>query len=572
MFKTLEMEGKVGEFTSIRIDSQGHLHITYYDESRGAFKHAWREGSDWQTEVVDEGDVGWFASLQLDSLGRPHVVYYDNTNFDLKHAWKEGGMWRVEVVDSAGDVGMWCSLAIGPGDVLHVSYYDFDNGDLLYARKAAEGWQIQTVEAEGTVGDWGTSIDVDSSGHPHIAYFDGTNWILKHTWLDGGTWQTEVVADTPGVGRFPALQVDPGDGLHLAYRDDMNREPKYAFFDGVEWESKHINPAMWTADYGYWNSIAVTEEGEPYIGCYDADFGSLFYLWPSMSPWDEEWPLHLYFSPIPVDGLSNLTPHIVFDDVGTPHVAYADPCSKELVHAWREGASWQFERREVPFGRIMVVNDLDWRAGALFVLYGTGWELGRLCRTETGIWHVLPAGTALHEPNVQAFLPSGDLPRYGVAISGRTLELFRYSTGCSNVQDYKFRSIYMPSSPGHVDIALSSDETAYVVYRLEGSLRCIAWTWRTGDYQELGQWTVDDSGDVGAFSSIEVDSLGHPHVSYFDTGNGDLKYAWYDGTSWHIEVVDSEGNVGLYTSLELDAEGHPHISYYDIGDGDLKYA
>ena len=62
--QTLEMEGRVGEFTSIQINSQGHLHITYYDESRGALKHAWREGSGWQTEVVDEGDVGWFTSLE----------------------------------------------------------------------------------------------------------------------------------------------------------------------------------------------------------------------------------------------------------------------------------------------------------------------------------------------------------------------------------------------------------------------------------------------------------------------------------------------------------------------------
>lgn len=41
---------------------------------------------------------------------------------------------------------------------------------------------------------------------------------------------------------------------------------------------------------------------------------------------------------------------------------------------------------------------------------------------------------------------------------------------------------------------------------------------------------------------------------------------------WHVEAVDSEGSVGSHTSLALDADGYPHISYYDDGNGGLKYA
>jgi len=83
---------------------------------------------------------------------------------------------------------------------------------------------------------------------------------------------------------------------------------------------------------------------------------------------------------------------------------------------------------------------------------------------------------------------------------------------------------------------------------------------------------VDSDGIVGHWTSIALDSTGHPHISYHDYTNQDLKYTYEDGSGWHIETVDSDGNVGRYTSLALDGSGHPHISYHDDTNQDLKYA
>ena len=89
-----------------------------------------------------------------------------------------------------------------------------------------------------------------------------------------------------------------------------------------------------------------------------------------------------------------------------------------------------------------------------------------------------------------------------------------------------------------------------------------------------GNWTVerpDAPKDFGAQGSrtMALDAAGQAHVVY---GGDHLYYAWYDGVLWHRETVDPAMGVGVYASLALDASGHPHISYYDDTNDDVKYA
>lgn len=89
------------------------------------------------------------------------------------------------------------------------------------------------------------------------------------------------------------------------------------------------------------------------------------------------------------------------------------------------------------------------------------------------------------------------------------------------------------------------------------------------------QWQtqfVDISGNVGKYSSIAVDNQNRYYISYYDSTNGDLKFAYFDGSIWNIEVVDNSGDVGKWSSISLDLDNRPHISYYDATNGNLKYA
>lgn len=121
----------------------------------------------------------------------------------------------------------------------------------------------------------------------------------------------------------------------------------------------------------------------------------------------------------------------------------------------------------------------------------------------------------------------------------------------------------------HSSLALDSNGYAHISYYDYGSkdLKYAKWTGTSWDVN-----TVYAGGDVGNFTSIAIDSNDYPHISYFDYSNNDLKYARWTGTSWSQETVDSTGKVGKYTSIVLDNSNYPHISYYDETNGNLKYA
>ncbi len=97
-----------------------------------------------------------------------------------------------------------------------------------------------------------------------------------------------------------------------------------------------------------------------------------------------------------------------------------------------------------------------------------------------------------------------------------------------------------------------------------------------------GTWTsqvVDTFGGIegdGEYLSLALDSKGFPHLSYIDDTYGvtrALKYAWYDGTTFHTEDVDREFGV-MYgpNSLVMNPSSEPVIAYFDETFNDLKIA
>jgi hypothetical protein len=186
--------------------------------------------------------VGLYTSIAVDSNNHVHISYYDTTNHALKYATKDSEDWVISTIDSAGDVGKFSAIAVDSDNHVHISYYAvgyqvYAVGNLKYATNASGGWVTSTIDIPGGVGvglyssigvGLYTSIAVDSNNIVHISYYDGTNHDLKYATTDPGHLFTFTIDDSGDVGQFSSIAVDSNNKVHISYHDMTSGELKYA--------------------------------------------------------------------------------------------------------------------------------------------------------------------------------------------------------------------------------------------------------------------------------------------------------------------------------------------------------
>ncbi|MBD3237544.1 MAG: hypothetical protein GF330_12630 [Candidatus Eisenbacteria bacterium] len=81
---------------------------------------------------------------------------------------------------------------------------------------SADEWLIEPVETQGSTGEY-TSIAIDQSNYPHIAYYNNTEGGLKHAWWNGTSWQREMVDAGDNVGWWTSIRIDSQDRPQISY-------------------------------------------------------------------------------------------------------------------------------------------------------------------------------------------------------------------------------------------------------------------------------------------------------------------------------------------------------------------
>ncbi len=260
--------------TNIRLDSFNRMHMVYYQSSNQYLQYAYHNGTVWQAETVDSSaTTGVNANFVIDSTDTVHIVYYNTTTEILKYAVGTFGSWTLEDVDTNGRIdnpsipngGKAQPILFSGAEEFYVAYYggmrinwakrnapadwtheiidqDGDvgryvaatcsdticyiaytsDGRLKFASKvmASGDWEYEIIDdtSSNNVGKWVT-MDLDTSGEPHIMYYDTVNNILKYAYNVEGSWE---ITDLMSNVRYPVINLPSTDNLCFAYGQDYD--------------------------------------------------------------------------------------------------------------------------------------------------------------------------------------------------------------------------------------------------------------------------------------------------------------------------------------------------------------
>ncbi|MFP4545447.1 MAG: fibronectin type III domain-containing protein [Methanomassiliicoccales archaeon] len=262
----VDSENDVGQYSSIAVDSEGAVHISYYDDSVQNLMYANDTSGSWTVTVGDSaGDVGRYSSIAVDSSDHVHISYYDASNGALKYVTDSPGFWEPTTLDDGVETGTHTSIAVDPDQRVYISYRNETSGDLNCHIGSSGRDQIQVVDQEDEVGLF-SSIAIGPDGNAHISYYDSTHTALKYA-----RSQNEL-PDQP-----TELEAEPGDGsisLEWEAPQDEGSSPisGYNIYRGTSPLSLSLHDTVNDTDYldgdmvnghpYYYKVSAVNDQGE----------------------------------------------------------------------------------------------------------------------------------------------------------------------------------------------------------------------------------------------------------------------------------------------------------------------
>jgi hypothetical protein len=210
---------------------------------------------------------------------------------------------------------------------------------VLAAGAQADGWHFEMVDEGDWIG-WRNDLVLDSSGFPHVAYYDVGTENLRYAHWDGSQWRVEIVHDWDGncIGGI-SIVVDSADRPRIAYRAPYEDGSAlwYASWDGSEWRKEVVDhETEWSC--GYEAYLKLDSGDRPRIS-YAASIGG-FVAKLKYAEWDgSSWQVET----IEDTGNVGWNCCLELDSQDRSHIAYRDTCYESLKYAIKNGSSWDIE-------------------------------------------------------------------------------------------------------------------------------------------------------------------------------------------------------------------------------------
>jgi len=583
-----------GKFSSIYIDAINRIHITYYDEIEGSLRYAVWDGVTWYYykpfDYRTDGRAGLWTSVAVDSDYAVHISFMSEKYDDLMYARRKGnGTWEACTVDSEARVGSFSSIALETNGRPHISYLDFSNHNLKHAwlpdpkrcndAIGVSDWQSENVATNGMSG-WYSSIAIDGDNRIHISYYEASGGSLYYVFGHAGSWQTpRVLTSDFNVGLFTSIAISPALGY-----------PGIAYFDATRgsYLMKHKTStnqwadatliATYSHDVGLSTSLAVNAEGVPFISYLDTSAGTLKHARTYGNHWGRS----------TVDSWSGLFSSIDLAAPYRPHIAYysttnddPDITDNDLRYARWNGQKWFYSTIDETYDVGKYVSLAISPAGVSHISYydQTNYDLLYAFSNIGATAWVTRSLDMLNDVGMYTSMALDSTGRPHISYYDETNGALKHAFVAPITDAWAIEFVDNPTVNdvgGYTSIGVDRNNNPHISYYDFTDLN-LKYAYKSGGVWNIS--VVDSTGDVGKFSSIALyNQAADPNndtvnISYYDATNGSLKFASRTiASGWTIEVVDDLGDVGYYCSLALNGVGAPGISYYDNTNGDLKFA
>jgi len=317
--------------------------------------------------------------------------------------------------------------------------------------------------------------------------------------------------------------------------------------------------------------MVIDNDGNFHIGYHDESRGAVRYAFRSKN--ELEWHT------MQVDaGGSALS--LAVDSAGRPHFAYAGEYEHGLRYAHWDGTKWS--KQTIDPERIAFWNSIQLsREGLPRISY-----YQRLWQDSTYALHLKYAsfdGKAWFTETVDPESATGKFNSLALDSEGNP------HISYSDVDRGDLRYVYWDGSQWHYSapdshrasdgwvglancIVIDPNNRAHIAY-LDVDHRKVKYTHWTGKKweTEFVDQLIGRADNIDRIS-LKLDRDDRPHMVYYDSGLGMLKYAVRLDDGWHIERIDPSPQTGLHPSLSLDNGGRAFVSYYDMANGALRFA
>ena len=113
-----------------------------------------------------------------------------------------------------------------------------------------------------------TTVKVDPTGIPYLAYIDGSSQKARVMRFNGTSWE-DVGAPgfSAGAVDYLTFNLDPSGNPYVAYQDaTLDQKLTVMKFDGASWVSVGM-PGF--SDWVFMNSLAINSDGVPYVAYFN---------------------------------------------------------------------------------------------------------------------------------------------------------------------------------------------------------------------------------------------------------------------------------------------------------------